>query len=181
MEYTPSPSAAPRRRSKYPLARTGRSSVRWGELLRRWDRITLQVSSQRSVRVASDSASIWASVGVGALAAAPPPLGGVGALADCSGERTLPLGLGVATGVDAVWELKTLIGMGVAGGSRDKSVVVLMAKMVSSKVTALDSLYWSIKFDHAERMLASEQSSNSGVDKSYSRFPPGRQCPCMRA
>lgn len=71
-------------------------------------------SSQMSVSRHSDSASGGISVGVGAF----PPLGGVGAVPDCSGEKTFPLGLGVATGVDEIWGLKTLMGNGRGGGSR---------------------------------------------------------------
>lgn len=106
--------------------------------------MTAQDSSWMSVSVYSGSVSGGTS-GVGADIGALPPLVGVGAFPDCSGDGAL----GVATGVDEVCGLKTLIGIIRDGGSRYKSGVVLTWSTANSNGIGFVLLCCSARFVHA--------------------------------
>ena len=61
----------------------------------------------------------------------------------------LPLGLGVAAGVDGACGAKTLIGIGKNGGVRHRSAAVLTLRMVNSNGVGLLLLYCSTRVTHA--------------------------------
>lgn len=97
-----------------------------------------------SARVNSDSVSGGPS-GVEAEIGAFAPLVGVGAFPDWSGDAAL----GVATGVDEVCTLNTLMGINRAEGSRNKSGVGLICSTTSSNGIRLVLLRCSARSVHA--------------------------------
>lgn len=127
-----------------------------------------QDSSLTSVRVNSDSVSKGPS-GVEAEIGAFPPLVGVGVFPDWSGDAAL----GVASGVDEVCALNTLMGINKGEGSRNKSGVGLICSITSSNGIRLVLLRCSARFVHAN--VVSTMKLHSDCDSTHCQAPLDQQ------